>query len=117
MFYLGVVVVGSRQSDDLFKIPQQNISNQGNNSCFKNACNRKHWVFTRSFHSAQELNFFQVFFLANPVPWDVNNKTMSFFSHKNCFFGSQSRDMVIKIIGEQKKVFDSLSHWGPKDLP
>ena len=36
-----------------------------------------------------ELYFFQAFG-ANPVPWDVNNKTMPFFN-KNCFLGSRTR--------------------------
>ena len=32
-----------------------------------------------------ELNFFQLFGV-NPVPWDANNETMPFFSHKTDFY-------------------------------
>ena len=37
------------------------------------------------------------------MPWDVNNETMPFFSNKYCFFGSRTRDKVLKIPGEAKK--------------
>ena len=37
------------------------------------------------------------------MPWHVNNKAMSFFSHKNCFFGSRTRGKISKVLWEVKK--------------
>ena len=40
---------------------------------------------------------------ANPVPWDVSNKTMP-FSNKNCFYGSRTRNKILNIMGGAKKI-------------
>ena len=43
-------------------------------------------------------------------------KTMPFFSHKNCFFGSRTRDEILKILlGSLKNIFKIYLYWGLKD--
>ena len=68
-----------------------------------------------AFHFAPNSIFCQVFG-ANPVPWDVNNKTMPFSSIKNCFLGSHTRDIpnFENTSGNKKKSFILLLFYGPK---
>ena len=62
---------------------------------FPVTCTLGHFIFRLT-------QLFKVFG-AYPVPWDVDNKTVSFFSDKNCFFGSRTRDKILKILWEVKK--------------
>ena len=39
----------------------------------------------------------------NPVPWDVNNKTMSFSLIKNVFFDLRTRNKILKMLREAKQ--------------
>ena len=49
------------------------------------------------------------------MPWDVNNKTMPFFYHKDCFFGSRTRHKIMKILWEVKNTLSNfLSYWVSK---
>ena len=61
-----------------------------------------------------ELNIFQVLG-ANPMPWDVNNKIMSFYSHKKKLFSVCAREMTFwKYYRQQKKKTNFLSNWVSK---
>ena len=67
-----------------------------------------------SFIFVTELDFFQVFG-ANPVPRDVNNQTMSFFSRKTAFSVRAQEMEFLKCYGKSKTQFSvPLSCWGSK---
>ena len=56
----------------------------------------------RAFHFAPCLTF-PSFFGVNSMQWDLNSKIMSFFFHKNCFFGLRTRYKILKILEGVKK--------------
>ena len=67
-------------------------------------------LYTRAIHFAPKKS--QVFG-ANSVPWDVSNKTMSFFSHKNAFLASAQEIKFRKYETKIKtKVSILLWFWG-----
>ena len=64
-------------------------------------------LYTRAIHFVKKKQVFG----ANPVPWDVCNKTMSFFSHKNVFLVSAQAIKFRKYEAKIKK-FQSRCSFG-----
>ena len=51
------------------------------------------------------------------MPWDVDNKTMSFFPIKAAFLVRAQENKIVKILGEAKNIFFiPLSYWRSKRL-